>query len=304
MWPLFSPFYHHFCLGRTTDVMRNDCDLPEEVIGALTYHYGDIGAPPGRNPIFMQALLENHYHGGGFFPKGGSSAIAKTIVAAIKRQGGQAFALSKVQTILTEKTWTGSHRAVGVRIHGVDIKVKRCVISDAGFSNTFGYYQNESVPLVANPDARALQVSYLEKFGEGSVAPSAAFFLLAIGLDCTDEELDLKAQNLWHLQDWNHDEYFRKILHEKEWNNKDIPFVFISNESAKDPDYNKRHPSKSTITAIAIGNYDWFKPWLNTSHHHRAKEYEEMKLNFTECMLDIVYKHYPQIYKHGKICFT
>jgi len=37
-------------------------------------------------------MLETHFLGGGYFPRGGSASVAKTIVAAIERRGGHALA--------------------------------------------------------------------------------------------------------------------------------------------------------------------------------------------------------------------
>jgi hypothetical protein len=46
------------------------CGLTPDVIGALSYLYGDGGLPPGRVPFLIQALLETHFDGGAFYPRG------------------------------------------------------------------------------------------------------------------------------------------------------------------------------------------------------------------------------------------
>jgi all-trans-retinol 13,14-reductase len=114
-WPSMTSLYHKTCLPTTISVM-NECGLPPDVIGALLYCWGDYGTPPGESPFFMQAFMESHYDGGAYFPKGGSSSIAKTLVAAILRRGGQVFANSPVERILVQKNWFGkAYQAVGVR---------------------------------------------------------------------------------------------------------------------------------------------------------------------------------------------
>lgn len=69
IWKLgFGSLYKRVCLERTMDVMRS-CGLPDQVIGAITYNYGDYGTPPKESPFFIQAFMDSHYHGGAFFPK-------------------------------------------------------------------------------------------------------------------------------------------------------------------------------------------------------------------------------------------
>lgn len=54
LWKIgFGSLYERHCLGTTLDVMRG-CGLPDNVIGALTYSYGDYGTPPSKSPFFMQ----------------------------------------------------------------------------------------------------------------------------------------------------------------------------------------------------------------------------------------------------------
>ena len=83
-------------------------------------------------------MTSRHYKGGGYFPRGGSSSIAKTLTAAIERRGGHVFALSPVEKILTKKNMLRQYVAVGVRVRGEDILVNNFVVSDAGFLATFG----------------------------------------------------------------------------------------------------------------------------------------------------------------------
>ena len=83
MWPFVAWPYRRYALRSTTDVLR-DCGFSSEAAGALTYHYGDHGTPPASSPFFMTALLDGHYKGGGYFPKGGSRSIAATLTAAIE----------------------------------------------------------------------------------------------------------------------------------------------------------------------------------------------------------------------------
>jgi phytoene dehydrogenase-like protein len=211
------------------------------------------------------------------------------------------FAVSPVESIITEKTSGGSYRAVGVRVHGVDVLARKCVVSDAGFTRTFGGTE----PLVSR-EAGESQLSLLrEKDGKLSLHPSPAFFYLFVGLDGSDEELEVPAQNIWQSKDWDHQSALDELFSKESIADvrvEDTPLVFLSNESAKDPDYQKRHPGKSTVTLIAWTKSEWFNAWKNTTHGHRGEDYEKVKAEMEKFLLGVLYKHFPKT--KGRVAFT
>ena len=305
IWSIgFGSLYEKCCLGTTLDVMRS-CGLPDDVIGAITYSYGDYGTPPSKSPFFIQAFMENHYDGGGFFPKGGSSSFAKTFVAAIQRCGGKVFAGAPVDKILTSKTMFGeSCKATGVSVKGVEIRARKCVISDAGFTKTFDV-QGDCMPLV-DLVSGATQLSLVHRKEETpSFTPSPAFFYLFVGLNGSDADLGLVGQNIWHAQDWNHSSKLEELNSSatiEEALSSPPPMVFLSNESAKDPDFGIRRPGKSTVTIIAWTNPHWFEAFKATSHGNRGEQYERIKIKMTATLLDVLYHHFPLT--KGKVSFA
>eukprot|EP00804_Cyclotella_cryptica_P027582 CCRYP_007516-RB/>CCRYP_007516-RB protein AED:0.03 eAED:0.03 QI:34/1/1/1/1/0.66/3/565/597 len=308
-WPFVVVPYRHYALRPTRDVLK-ECGMSSKAIGALTYHYGDHGVPPHRCPFFMTALLDTHYKGGGFFPRGGSRSIAKCFTASIERRGGYVYALSPVEEILTKKTFLGAHAAVGVRIRGVDVMVKKCVISDAGVLRTFGLDSagSDQAPLI-NFKVGAAQRALLHNKKSyptiDAVTPCMSDLSLFIGLDRTDAQLNLPAQNIWHLHDWDHDSAWKAAMNGAsplDSTADKTPFLFISNESAKDPDFCLRHPGKSTSEVFALVKYSLFEKWAHTEHESRDKEYLELKERLTESYLDAFYLHFPQA--KGHVVFT
>jgi len=302
-WKLgFGWLYKRYCLGTTWDVMKS-CGLSDEVIGALTYSYGDYGTQPTKSAFFVQAFMENHYDGGGFFPKGGSSSIAKTMIAAIQRRGGQVYAGAPVDKIMTSTTCFG-HKATGVVVKGVEIHTRKCVISDAGFTKTFEI-RGDALPLI-DPIAGAHQLALVHhKEAEPPLSPSFAFFYLFVGLDGTDKDLGLRGQNIWHVSDWDHsksaDELFA-VSNIEEAMAVQPPLVFLSNESAKDVDYCIRRPGKSTVTMIAWTAACWFDQFKDTAHGERGKSYEHIKEKMTCTLLEVLHFHFPLT--RGRIAFT
>jgi len=252
--------------------------------------------------------MESHYDGGASFPKGGSTSIAKTLVAAIQRRGGKVFAASPVERILTKKDMWGHETATGVCVRGVNVLTRKGVISGAGFTKTFETGPDGMPPLVSDKGVSAAQLALLHSSKDTSQLPfkqSNAFFYLFVGLDGTDQELGLPAQNIWHLQNWNHDELLQNLLNAdnvQEALELEPPLVFLSSESAKDPDYEKRHPGKSTVTMVAWTNPSWFREWSETKHGDCGKEYEAMKAKMTDTLLKILYLHFPKT--KGKVAVT
>ena len=112
------------------DVMRN-CGMSDELIGVATYLYGNYGEGPKRAPFVTQALLETHFDGGAYFPRGGSPSIAKTMVKVLNDRGGACLVRARVDEIIVE-----GGRAVGVTCKGVRLEAARGVISNAGCANT------------------------------------------------------------------------------------------------------------------------------------------------------------------------
>lgn len=266
---------------------------------AILYSYGDYGTSPSESPFFVQAFMESHYDGGAFFPKGGSSSIAKTLVAAIHRRGGKVFAATPVESIITKKDIWGHQTAVGVCVRGVTVLTRKGVISGAGFARTFETGSQGIPPLVRDDQASAAQLGLIHSNDafQSPFRPSNAFFYLFVGLNGTDKELGLLAQNVWHLQSWNHDESFQNMFDTgaiDESLKTEPPLVFLSNESAKDPDYNKRHPEKSTVTMIAWTNPEWFTQWSDTKHGDRGQDYTDIKDKMTKQLLEVLYLHFQR----------
>jgi hypothetical protein len=210
------------------------------------------------------------------------------------------YAKTPVKRIITKKDWKGRHVAIGVCAGECEVNViaRKGVISGAGFMKTFEVdVTHGHSPLVEDQRASASQLALIHnKDVQQPFKPSPSFYYLFVGLDGTDKELCLPGQNIWHMKNWDHDKNLENLLgatslHEAL--NEPPPLAFLSNESAKDPDFCKRHPGKATVTIIAWANSDWFKKWEEAQHGHRGDEYESMKKKVTEKLLDILYLHFP-----------
>lgn len=246
----------------------------------LTAQYGDYGLPPSQASFGIHAMVVNHYLRGAGYPVGGSARIAAEIIPEIEEAGGAVVVGAEVAEILME-----NGRAVGVRM--VDDSEFRApiIISDAGVPNT--------VHRLLPPDApgRLSLASVLKR-----VTPSTSHICLYVGLDATDKELGLGTSNLWIFPGPGHDANIDRYLDDP---TAPLPLTYISFPSAKDPDFQNRHPGKATIEVVSIAPYEWFSSWEDETWQKRSEEYETLKDRLTVRLLEVLGREVPQI--AGKI---
>ncbi len=269
--------------GRTTlDVLREFTNN-EELIGVLTAQWGDYGLPPAQSSFAIHALIAEHYFDGASYPIGGSSRIAETITPVIEAAGGRILASAEVTEILLDKG-----RAVGVRMaDGRELRAP-IVISDAGARNTFERL------LPAPPPALDKLRAELR-----AVPPSMAHLSLYVGLKHTAAELGLSGTNLWIHPTANHDANLQRFSADP---NAPFPVLFISFPSAKDPDFDRRHPGRATLEIVTAAPYDWFARWEDSRWRRRGDGYNDFKQQLAGRLQAELERHVPAV--KGKIDYA
>jgi len=141
------------------------------------------------------------------------------------------------------------------------------------------------------------------------VGGSVAMVYLFVGLDQSDVDLGIRAQNVWHLCGLDASaafEAFAKI----ELNDasggcpalpalSQLPAVFVGSASAKDSDWQRRHPGKAAVTVLAPVRADWFDRWAEAGKiKHRGAEYKEYKDQWRDLLLQALYLHWPKCEGH------
>ncbi len=242
----------------------------------LATQYGDYGLTPNDASFGIHAMVFNHYLRGAGYPVGGSSRIAAEIIPEIERAGGEVVVGAEVDEILMERG-----RAVGVRMtDNREIRAPR-IISDAGVPNTV----HKLLPPDA-PGRRAL-ASVLKK-----VTPSTSHICLYVGLNATDEELGLGTSNLWVFPGTDHDACVSRYLTDP---SAPIPLTYISFPSAKDPDFQNRHPGHATVEVVSIAPYEWFSTWEDETWQKRGGDYQNFKEQLSARLLEVLVREVPQL---------
>jgi len=267
----------------TTRQVLESLTQDQELIGVLTGQWGDYGLVPAESSFFMHAMVVRHYLGGAAYPVGGSSRIAATILPVIEAAGGELVTNANVEEILIEKG-----RAVGVRLEdGHELRAP-LVLSDAGIANTYGRLLPNDV---AEDHGLRRKVELIE--------PSVGHLSAYIGLQGTTEELQLEKTNLWVYPTPHHEENVRRFVDDR---SASPPVVYLSFPSAKDPDFQRRYPGRSTIEAITLAPYEWFKDWENTKWKKRGADYDAFKGALETRLLETLYEQAPATRGKVEIC--
>jgi all-trans-retinol 13,14-reductase len=267
--------------GRTTREVLESITQNETLIKVLTGQYGDYGLPPKQSSFAMHATVVRHYFNGGSFPVGGSSEIVKTIDPVIEKGSGTILINAEVDEILIQK-----NKAIGVQMKDGRKFHAKHVVSSTGIFNT---YEKLIPPAVLKKHKMQKQ---LEK-----VNPSVAHACLYIGLKGSPEALQLPKNNLWiYPEKGDHDTIVANYLKDPK---TPFPVVYISFPAAKDPSWTDRYPDRSTIDIITLLSFDLVKKWEGTQWMKRGKDYDQLKAEMSDRLLEILYQQLPHL--RGKI---
>ncbi|MBV8352233.1 MAG: NAD(P)/FAD-dependent oxidoreductase [Verrucomicrobia bacterium] len=266
----------------TADVLRG-FTRNDELIGVLAAQWGDYGLPPGQSSFGMHAIVANHYFEGASYPVGGASRIAQTVNSVIERGGGKIVVNAEVAEILQD-----GQKAVGVRMSDGREFRAGTIISDAGARNTY-----ERLISRTNPALEKLRTEMR------AIPPSTAHLCLYVGIKESAADLGISGTNLWIHPTYDHDANAAGAIVGSAYR---FPSLYISFPSAKDPDFERRHPGRATIEAVALVPYRRFEQWQETSWRRRGPDYNAFKQELSIRLQYELERHVPAI--SGKIDYA
>ena len=221
--------------------------------------------------------------GAGYCPDDGffdATKISNTLARWAREGGVQILAGTEVLDINTK-----DGKVTGVRMQDGHRIECDCVISSAGVDNTFNHLVPEGV---------AESCGYLECMAK--VEPSVGHLGVYVGLKGTASELGLPRTNFWIYPSNDYDAALDAFLADPD---APFPIVYLSFPSAKDPDYENRHPGTATIEIVAPAPYEWFAKWRDETWGKRGEDYESLKSKFGDRLMDTLYQKLPQV--RGKV---
>ena len=272
-------------LEKTTEEILTSVTKNRKLRGVLAYSYGDFGEAPSRAAFVMNAVIVSHYIGGAYYPVGGPSVIPNHMVRVIERySGGRVLVRAPVTRIIVE-----NGRAVGVEVKGKHELRAPIVVSSVGAPNTF----MKLLPKDLQAGVFQKEISLLH---HPSIAANISLMSLFVGFKGTVEELGLPRGNLWMFPSWDHESLLDNFRKNPE---AELPAVFLSFSSAKDPTYAKSRPGKQTALVIGPSIYEHVEKYREGRIGKRGSEYESLKAVFQEKLMAALLEEFPQV--EGKV---
>ncbi|XP_071265630.1 inactive all-trans-retinol 13,14-reductase [Salvelinus alpinus] len=250
----------------------------------VIFSYLFYGVPPKDSSVMINALLLHHYKRGAYYPKGGASEISYHIIPVIQKSGGNVLVRAPVTQILVNND--GAAYGVKVRKGQEEVEVHApVIISNCGLFTTF----QKLLPPETQTKPDIQERLDMMKHGRGSL-------LVFSGFDGTQEELGIVSTNFWLFKnndmDGSMDGFFAMS---KEDAPDNIPMMFITFPSAKDPTAKTRHPGKSCMTILTMVKYEWFEEWADTSVRKRGDDYINYKMKFANNLFDWACTLFPKL---------
>jgi all-trans-retinol 13,14-reductase len=240
----------------------------------LASQWGDYGLPPSQSCFGVHSLIVTHYFNGGWYPTGGSEAIAQSIIPGIEQAGGAIITQRRVTEIVLE-----SGRAVGVKAQNTarledepEIYTAPIVISDAGAFNTYLKLIPPSYPLTEREQIRT--------FPKGN-----SMVTVYLGLKESPQKLGFAGENHWIYMTYDHEAVAHAPFVDGEYRPN---FAYLSFPSLKDP-----LAKGPTAEIIAHIDYKRFAQWRDQPWRRRGEDYKDLKAQMTEALIRLVDSQYP-----------
>ena len=267
---------------QTTYAVLRDLTSNEKLITVLCAQCGNYGLAPKKSSFAIHGMIVEHFLEGGNYPIGGASSIHKYLIYNIEANNGKIAIKAEVKNIIIE-----NNKAVGVKMKNGDNLYASKIVSNAGAYNTF----NTLIPKALQKTGNTLELNKIKS--------SVSHVCMYIGLNTSDEELKLPKHNIWL-----YDNYQLDSTHDKHLETPDStsPLTYISFPSAKDPDWQKKHPGTATIQVIGSYPFNWMKEWESQQWQKRDINYEQKKEEIKNILLEKLYAAVPQIKGKVEIC--
>lgn len=264
--------------ARTSDVIASLTRDPK-LACVLTAQWGYYGAPPGRASFAMQALVTRHFMHGGYYPVGGSAAIARELLRTVAAAGGHTVVHADVARIVVED---GRVRGVALT-DGRTITAPR-VVSAAGVAATV----TRLLPpgLAQAPWSREV----------AALAPAPAHVCLYLGFRGDIRAAGASAANKWFYETWSSEAEAWQIDGPEPL--PEAPVLYCSFPSLKDPEHDPGPEQLHTGEVVTFVPWSMFERFRDLRWRKRGDEYDALKARLQARLLDQLLEHMPGLRQH------
>jgi all-trans-retinol 13,14-reductase len=268
----------HAFLAQTTDQVLAKMGASARLRSVLTSQWGYYGVEPKRSSFAIHALVARHFFHGGYYPVGGSAAIARALLGTVAAAGGWTRIKADVAQVVVE-----GGRCTGVELVGGErILATRGVISAAGAVAT-------AQRLLPEEEKRAPWARSV-----GRLRPTPCHVCLYLGFEGDIREAGATAANKWFYETWAEDETTWDPTHPK----AEAPILYTSFPSLKDPAHEPGPRNLHTGEVVTFVPWELLERFKDTRWHRRGEEYEATKKDWEKRMLAQLLRHMPGLEKH------
>ena len=250
------------------------------VRGVLSVQCGDHGMPPSRAPFVLHATVAGHYFEGGWYPKGGGSALPKSLTRALTRAGGEFKLETRVEKIILE-----GKKAIGVKLSdGTELRAKQ-IVSNADPAITYR-------KLIGDEHLPGGIKKKLAKTRWSTAAVSLFF-----AVECDVKALGLDSGNYWICPGIDAEAAYSAMEKNDVLDLEELPGMFLSITTLKDPSsFNGRH---HTCEAFVFVPFETFAKYSGAgASGARGAEYEAFKSKIAAKMLRMIERKLPGLTKN------
>lgn len=278
--PLGRWFGGYAAKGAKEVLERTAAEVLEELVpndklrAVLLAQWGYQGSPPSEVSWGLQAIVSSHFLYGAWYPVGGASEIARTMLRTVAEAGGWTRICTDVDKILLE-----NGRAVGVRLaDGEEIRAPR-IVSAAGAHTTVTRF----LPPEVSRQAWAAKIA--------THKPGPAHLALYIGFKGDIASVGATTSAQWYYGSWDHEEAFWHVDPDTELSDPNC--LFTSFPSLKDPHHDPGPEQRHTGEIVTFVPWEPFQRWSGTRWRNRGEDYEAFKQRMTDKMLAVLYSKHP-----------
>jgi len=272
---LFGRGAQRFLKMRTADVIAELTDDPR-LRTLLAAQWGYYGSPPSQSSFAIQALVVKHFSHGGYYPVGGSGAIATELLRTVAEAGGYTRIVADVDEILIE-----GGKAVGVTMTTGDVVRAPTVISAAGVVSTIRRLLPEAHR--SQPWADETQ----------SLAAAPAHVCLYLGFKGDIRKAGAGPANKWFYNTWDHEAMTWPVRGEGPL--PQAPCLYCSFPSLKDPEHDPGPEQRHTGEVVTFVPWEDFMEWKDSRWRKRGGDYEALKTKIEEALLAQFLENMPEL---------
>lgn len=263
----------------TSEEILDEIGASFRLRNVLMSQWGYHGNRPKESSFGIQALILGHFAHGAYYPKGGSKEFATHLLDNVIKAGGQVVCQAEVEELLMD-----GDKCLGVRLKsGHAIKAHKTV--------------------AAIPLRTTVTKLVSSKWRESSWAQSIKALKYSPAYICLNlifEGIDIKeiggtTYNKWFITEWD-------MNKELNWNvskpHEKASILYVSFPSLKDPEHDPGEKILHTGECVTFVPWDIFEKWKNTEYQDRPVDYEELKKQIQERLIEQLKENIPELMKY------